>query len=116
LPGFGDAPPFSWEILAPRHQVCVLQRSVKRPKLATDRFVGGWLSSVWDGWESGVFIVKGTTVIGWHRRGFGLFWSWKIRRGKPGRTSVPKEVRALIRTMSEQNPLTRTAQARRLFE
>jgi putative transposase len=74
------------EILALRHQVCVLQRSVKRPKLtATDRFVWGWLSSVWDGWHSGVFIVKAATVIGWHRKGFGLFWSWKIRRGKPGR-------------------------------
>ena len=53
------------EILALRHQVCVLQPSVKRPKLtATDRFVWAWLSSVWDGWQSGVFIVKAATVIG----------------------------------------------------
>ena len=62
------------EILAVRDQVCVLQRSVKRPKLtATDRFVWGWLSSVWDGWESGVFIVKAATVIGWHRRALACF-------------------------------------------
>jgi hypothetical protein len=50
-------------------------------------------------------MVKTATVIGWHHRGFGLFWSWKIRRGGPGRPWVPKEVRALIRTMSRENPL-----------
>src|SRR5215471_7751823 len=35
----------------------------------------------------------------------GLFWDGKIRHGKPGRPGVPKEVRALIRTMSRENPL-----------
>ena len=34
-----------------------------------------------------------------------MFWTWKIRRGKPGRPRVPKEVRELIRTMSRENPL-----------
>ena len=28
-------------------------------------------------------------MIGWHRKGFGLFWSWKIRHGKRGRPTVP---------------------------
>ena len=64
------------EILALRHQIGVLQRSVKRPKLsAADRFLWAWLSSVWNGWESRVSVVKATTVIGWHRKGFGLFWT-----------------------------------------
>jgi hypothetical protein len=36
-------------------------------------------------------------VIGWQRKGFGLFWSWKIRHGKPGRAAVAKEVRQLVR-------------------
>ena len=96
------------EILALRHQIGVLQRSVKRPKLtATDRFLWAWLSSVWNGWESRVSIVKAATVIGWHRKGFGLFWSWKIRHGKPGRPAVPKDVRELIRMLSRENPLCR---------
>ena len=38
-------------------------------------------------------------------QGFRLFWHWKIRRGKPGRPGVPKEIRSLIRTMSRDNPL-----------
>ena len=34
-----------------------------------------------------------------------MFWTWKIRRGRPGRPKVPNEVRVLIRTMSRENPL-----------
>ena len=94
------------EILALRHQVGVLQRSVKRLKLtAADRCFWAWLSSVWNGWESRVSIVKAATVIGWQRKGFGLFWRWKIRHGKPGRPAVPKDVRELIRMLSRENPL-----------
>jgi len=40
-----------------------------------------------------------------NRRGFRLFWAWKSRRrGRPIATS---DIRALIRTMSEANPLWR---------
>ncbi|MBV8844233.1 MAG: hypothetical protein JO307_15600, partial [Bryobacterales bacterium] len=82
------------EILALRHQLGVLQRSVKRPKLSpADRFLWAWLTTVWNGWESGISIVKAATIIGWHRKGFGLFWSWKIRQAKRGRPAVPKQVR-----------------------
>jgi len=35
----------------------------------------------------------------WERKGFGLFWTGKIRGGKPGRPVVPKEIRDLIRTL-----------------
>jgi hypothetical protein len=94
------------EMLALRHQLGVLQRSVKRPKLTpADRLLWAWLCAVWNDWQSSVFIVKAATVIGWHRKGFRLFWTWKLRHGKPGRPSVPKEVRQLIRTMSRENPL-----------
>jgi putative transposase len=94
------------EILALGHQISVLQRSVKRPKLTSaDRLLWAWLCSVWQDWRSGVRIVKASTVVGWHRKGFRLFWTWKIQRGKSGRPVVPKEVRKLIRTMSHENPL-----------
>lgn len=44
-------------------------------------------------------------MIGWQRKGFGLFWRWKIRHGKPGRPTVPKQIRELIRRLSRENPL-----------
>ena len=28
-------------------------------------------------------IVKPETLIGWHRKGFKLFWKWKSRMGRP---------------------------------
>jgi hypothetical protein len=31
----------------------------------------------------GTGIVKPETVIGRHRKGFRLFWTWKVRRGNP---------------------------------
>lgn len=49
-------------------------------------------------------IVKPETVLAWHRKGFRLFWTWRVRRGKPGRPSVAHEVRDLIRLMSRNNP------------
>jgi len=47
-------------------------------------------TAVWNDWEAGVFIIQPATVIGWQRTGFGLFWRWKIRHGKPGRPAVRK--------------------------
>jgi putative transposase len=61
--------------------------------------------SLWKDWRSGVYIVKAATVIGCHRKGFRLSWTWKIRHGKFGRPGVPQEIRELIRTMSRENPI-----------
>lgn len=94
------------EILALRHQLGILQRSVKRPKLtASDRLLWGWLCGSWPDWRSALVIVKPDTVIAWHRAGFRLFWTWKVRCGRPGRPAVPHDVRELIRRMSRENPL-----------
>ena len=94
------------EILALRHQIGVLQRSArKRQKLsAADRFFWAGLSGVWREWRTALVIVKPETVIGWHRQGFRLFWSWKIRHGRVGRPVVSQEVRDLIGKMSRENP------------
>ena len=94
------------EVLALRHQRQILQRSQPRrlPLVPADRWLWAWLSSVWDGWRTALVIVKPETVIAWHRRGFRLFWTWKCRR-RAGRPAVSSHVRALIRTMSEGNPL-----------
>jgi putative transposase len=94
------------ENLALRHQLGVLHRSVKRPKLAPpDRLLWAWLCAVWTDWRSALVIVKPNTVIAWHRKTFRLFWTWKVRRGQPGRPTVPRDVRELIRRLSRENPL-----------
>ena len=96
------------ENLALRQQLAVYKRSAKRPRLRqTDRLFWVWLSRCWSDWRSVVDIVRPKTVIGWNRQGFRRYWRWKSRqRGrKPGRPPVTGEVRALIRTMKQANPL-----------
>src|SRR3954466_11400119 len=94
------------ELLALRHPLPVLNRSrPRRLQLATaDRCLWAWLSRSWIAWRTALVIVKPETVIAWHRQGFRLFWTWKSRR-RVGRRAVAADVRALIRTMSEANPL-----------
>jgi len=95
------------EILALRHQITVLRRSVStRPKLrAWDRALWIWLSRIWPEWRSALIIVKPETVIAWHRKGFSLIWTWKSRHGQSGRPRISKEIRELVRTMSNANVL-----------
>jgi hypothetical protein len=82
------------ENLALRQQLTVLRRSApKRLKLTqADRIFWVWLRRVWGDWKSALMIVKAETVIAWHRKGFRLFWTWRIHRGKPGRPKVPQEI------------------------
>jgi putative transposase len=92
------------ENLALRHQLSILQRTAKKPRLRRqDRLLWVLLSRVWIGWREALTIVQPETVIRWHREGFRLYWRWKSR-GRPGRSKVPKEIRDLIRRMSEANP------------
>src|SRR3989441_1492426 len=94
------------ENLALRHQIGVLHRSAgKRPKLtAGDRLLWICLSRLWRDWRSALAIVKPETVVAWHRAAFRLFWTWKVRCGKPGRPVISSEVRDLIRQMCRENP------------
>ena len=95
------------ENLALRHQLGVLHRSApKRLKLRpADRILWVWLHRVWADWKSALLIVQPETVIAWHRKSFRLYWTWKVRRGKPGRPALAQEIRDLIRMMSRNNPL-----------
>jgi len=77
--------PLELQNLALRHQIGALQRSAaKRPKLSPwDRLLWIGLSRLWHDWRSALAIVRPETVVSWHRAGFWLFWSWKVRRGQP---------------------------------
>ena len=60
---------------------------------------------LWSGRRSALVIVKPEAVIGWHRKGFRLYWTWKSRHGQPGRPALANGTRALIRRMRLANPL-----------
>jgi transposase InsO family protein len=92
------------ENLALRHQLCVLRRSVKRPKIRpADRFIWSLLSRVWTDWKDALIFVKPDTVICWQRRRFKDYWTRLSRNGEPGRPSTSKEIQELIRTLSTMN-------------
>ena len=94
------------ENAALRHQLAVLQRSVERPRLRRrDRIFWAWLARCWAGWRASLLIVQPATVLGWHRRGFRLYWWWRSRgRRRGGRPALAREVQALIRRMARENP------------
>ncbi len=101
---FADRAALHTEILALRQQVAVLKRKRPRPSLRkADRVFWVILSCLWPGWRHALVIVRPETVIGWHRKGFRLFWTWKSRRRKPGRPPVSREIRYLVRRMSREN-------------
>jgi putative transposase len=94
------------EVIALRHQLAVVNRS-RRPRLRlmpADRMLWAWLSQAWPGWRPALHMVRPETVIGWHRRGFRLLWTWKSRP-RTGRPGVPPDVRTLIRELSTANLL-----------
>ena len=66
------------ENLVLRQQLAVYHQSIKRPKIRLrDRIFWIFISQFWRKWKNALIIVKPETVIGWHRKGFKLFWTWK---------------------------------------
>jgi putative transposase len=87
-----------------RHQLDVLKRNTKRPRLKNrDRLLWVTLSRIWGDWRKPLVLFKPETVIRWHRKRFRLYWRWKSRGKRPGRKLVPEDVRDLIRMMSRDN-------------
>ena len=81
-----------------------MQRKTKRPRLTqADRAFWVALCSLWPDRHDALIIVKPQTVIGWHRKGFKLYWTWKSRR-RGGRPPIDAEIRTLIRRMARENP------------
>jgi hypothetical protein len=94
------------ENLTLQHQLLVLSRGSKRPRLTPlDRALWIWLSHTWNGWKVSLRILQPDTVIQWHRAGFRLFWRWKSRPRKAGRRTISPDIITLIREMNHANPL-----------
>ena len=92
------------ENLALRQQLAILKRTTKRPRLTNaDRAFWVALSRLWSDWQHALLLVKPETVIGWHRKGFRLYWTWKSR-SRSGRPRIDAEIRTLVDRMARENP------------
>jgi len=94
------------EILILRHQLNIQRRHLPKRLAfsAMDRLIFVGLYRLAPNTIKALTIVKPDTVIRWHRAGFRLYWRWKSRH-RCGRSTVPLEIRRLIREMSIANPL-----------
>ena len=95
------------EVLALRQQLAMVtyrdnRRFRFRPQ---ERLFWVCLYALWPGCLDTLRIFKPDTLVRWHRRGFRLYWTWRSRFRRGGRPRVPKEVRNLIRRISQDNPL-----------
>jgi hypothetical protein len=92
----------SAEILFLRKQLAFYQEHQIRPRRLSDsaRYSLVLWSRFFD-WREALVIVKPETLIGWHRKGFNLFWKWKCRVGRP---RLPGNIRQLIVRMARENP------------
>lgn len=92
------------ELLLLRHELSVLRRSVKKPRLTVwDRMILSALAmrlprSTWDG-----LIVRPATVLSWHRALIHRKWAAYARRRRPGRPPMPEECRHLILRLAKEN-------------
>jgi putative transposase len=93
------------ENLALRQQLALWKARQPRPRLTDlDRIFWVVLSRFWKNWQNSLRMVRPATVVGWHRQGFRRYWAWKSRR-RQGRPAIGRELRDLIRRMSDANPL-----------
>ena len=85
-----------------RKQLAFYQERKVRPRRidAPTRLALVWLSR-WFNWSTALAVVTPKTFIGWHRKGFQLFWRKKCQSGRP---RIPPDLQRLIRTMASENP------------
>ncbi len=96
----------TFEALALRHQIAVLERSgTRRPCFCCwDRLFWILLSWWWPGWREGLLIVKPQTVLRWRRNGWAGLWRYRSRgRWRGGRPRISLEIRQLIVRMAREN-------------
>ena len=92
----------SAEILFWRKQLAFYEERQTQPRRLNDsaRFSLALWSRLFD-WRRALVIVKPETLIGWHRKGFKVFWRWKSQAGRP---RLPENIRKLVVRMALENP------------
>jgi putative transposase len=100
--GFRSKSSLAAENLFLRKQLAFYKERIIRPHRTSHsaRLTLLWLSR-WFNWRSALTVVTPKTFIGWHRKGFQLFWRRKCQSGRP---RIPPDLQRLIRKMAGQNP------------
>ncbi len=92
------------EVLVLRHELAVLRRQIKRPKLhRRDKLFLSAMSRMLPRERWAAFIVTPATLVQWHRELVRRKWTYKRRRAQ-GRPPIDSETRALIVRMARENP------------
>jgi transposase InsO family protein len=92
------------EILVLRHQLRVLQRTARPPRLRTiDRVLLAAASRVIprDRWVA--FLVTPATLLRWHRELVRRKWTFR-KTGRPGRPRIDAAIRTLILRLAREKP------------
>lgn len=90
------------EIVVLRHELSVLRRQARRPKLTmADRVLLAAASRLLprSNWRS--FMVTPATLLRWHRRLVARRWTYGERCGRP---PIDGEIRALVLRLARENP------------
>src|SRR5713101_6436747 len=89
-----------------RHQLNIALRGAPhRPRLrGSDRALLVWMTWLWPSLLGLSRVVEPDTILRWHRAGFRAYWRWKSR-GRLGRPRVSRELRELIQTDEQGEPI-----------
>ena len=87
-----------------KHLVSKFKRCCSDPKFSVVESRGPPVVGLAVSYLVRLALGKPETVLAWHRAGFRLFWTWKVRHGQPGRPGISREDRDLIRKMCRENP------------
>jgi putative transposase len=87
-----------------RHQLTILHRSVRKPRLTRfDRFHLLVFAALTQSWQNVLRVVQPETLMEWRRAGFKAFWRWRSR--PPAKRRIEQGTIALIRAMATDNRL-----------
>jgi len=100
----GISPDVEAEVLVLRHELAVIRRQIKRPKLyRRDKLFLSAMSRMLPRERWAAFIVTPATLVRWHRELVRRKWTYRHRTSQ-GRPPIDSEARALIVRMAKENP------------
>jgi transposase InsO family protein len=92
------------ELLVLRHQLAVLRRQTRRPRLSwADRALIAALTRLLPTPQRLGLLITPATIMRWHRQLVARRWT--TRPARPGRPAIPAGLRALVLRLAAENPI-----------